>query len=102
LSPLPPRSAAFPYTTLFRSFGKLFEVPTTEGAPRKVHVGGENDMDIALHRLIADYFPDPPHQFGIPGCPERRNARSKQRVIFKRSEEHTSELQSRENLVCRL
>src|SRR3989442_4049969 len=76
----PPRSTLFPYTTLFRS--------------RLGRKGGRGSIDVAAHadvhaeahsdqegnqrrRLLADFLPD-------------------------RSEEHTSELQSRPHLVCRL
>src|SRR3712207_8897233 len=76
----PPRSTLFPYTTLFRS--------------RAFHGGGQPQPQ-----------PDGPaflHQPGVPaalrGEPER-HAAGDQAV---RSEEHTSELQSRQYLVCRL
>src|SRR5436309_7425385 len=73
--PRPPRSTLFPYTTLFRS-----------------------RLDPSAHRQ------HPPGE--SPGCLQSfpRSARGKRRPAFRfeRSEEHTSELQSRENLVCRL
>src|SRR5690242_20774870 len=68
----PPRSTLFPYTTLFRSAGIL------ERAGRDVGGGGA-----ALARTGAR-------------CGPGRDARRG------RSEEHTSELQSHVNLVCRL
>src|SRR2546430_4350084 len=80
----PPRSTLFPYTTLFRSFcrGKLLL--------RKIRV--------------RFYFVD---LFGVP-LAMRRDEQDKlvaielsQRAVH-RSEEHTSELQSQSNLVCRL
>src|SRR5690606_42038016 len=71
---LPPRSTLFPYTTLFRS-------------------DAENPLDrSAVH----------PERYSLV---EKIAEDSKTSVIFstsERSEEHTSELQSRENLVCRL
>src|SRR5688572_31835927 len=70
----PPRSTLFPYTTLFRSYAKLrARVPSEEAATRT----------LAGH--IAD-----------PGDPFEAMASAA------RSEEHTSELQSQSNLVCRL
>src|SRR3712207_6989838 len=69
----PPRSTLFPYTTLFRSAGG--------GALRE-----EAEAD-ALH-LAADE--KPPRHLHHPRRP------------LGRSEEHTSELQSRQYLVCRL
>src|SRR2546430_14832202 len=75
----PPRSTLFPYTTLFRSIAdvEMFAIL-------------EKDMDKVLRRdrqVLA---------FLIP-----RNVEIKARVVS-RSEEHTSELQSQSNLVCRL
>src|SRR3712207_7385197 len=74
----PPRSTLFPYTTLFRSLitGEL--EPTVEHAGG-VHQRGATTGDDAL----------------LDGGPGRGD-----RVL--RSEEHTSELQSRQYLVCRL
>src|SRR2546430_8608728 len=69
----PPRSTLFPYTTLFRSAGVGFDVH--HGQPRK-----------ALEDAVPDQTHHRDHRF--------------ERV--RRSEEHTSELQSQSNLVCRL
>src|SRR5690349_23873878 len=78
----PPRSTLFPYTTLFRSGGLAFE--------RGVH--GEDDfVDAAIG--------DAAHE-AVDGKVLR--ADSFQRGQATRSEEHTSELQSRRDLVCRL
>src|SRR5690349_23719619 len=68
----PPRSTLFPYTTLFRS--RLF-VATRETL---------SDWLDRLRREAADSFPE------------------KVTAFRERSEEHTSELQSRRDLVCRL
>src|SRR2546422_7464835 len=78
----PPRSTLFPYTTLFRSLGLR-----PDGARGRLRPGRDGD----------DGRPDA----GRPGVdPERREAVVHQR--HERSEEHTSELQSRLHLVCRL
>src|SRR4051812_49569621 len=72
----PPRSTLFPYTTLFRSPGRGMHSPRV--APQRA-VGGRG------HR--------------------RRSPTGRGRTIAadcSRSEEHTSELQSHVNLVCRL
>src|SRR3712207_7702445 len=69
----PPRSTLFPYTTLFRS--------PVDDPPDDVGVPVEVDAELAaleLHRRPAGHLGD------------------------QRSEEHTSELQSRQYLVCRL
>src|SRR2546427_7859850 len=73
----PPRSTLFPYTTLFRSMS----AGTTSIRATS---------DIARERCV---FIVPPVQF---------DRASPQRGRASRSEEHTSELQSQSNLVCRL
>src|SRR3712207_8635195 len=75
----PPRSTLFPYTTLFRSEG-MIEVRTF----------------IDVRSAAADYVRFEVRDTGI-GL-----TKDQQAVIFDRSEEHTSELQSRQYLVCRL
>src|SRR3989449_6090342 len=89
----PPRSTLFPYTTLFRSSERLARV--LEVAERVDHrhrrVAGE-----AFHGLVQV------HPRGDPVDPEREVARGIGNRLARRSEEHTSELQSRLHLVCRL
>src|SRR5256885_3162925 len=76
----PPRSPLFPYTTLFRSH--LFSAaPFDEGDQP-----ADADRQQRLHHRLA------------PGAPAVSSFRRDDR----RSEEHTSELQSPCNLVCRL
>src|SRR3712207_7696286 len=72
----PPRSTLFPYTTLFRSSMPVQTI-------FRLKVGGKG---LTIDRLAA-----PP---GLIGCASLENC--------VRSEEHTSELQSRQYLVCRL
>src|SRR5260221_5833454 len=83
----PPRSTLFPYTTLFRSRagersrrGKESEAASLRGGPmhfmRRIFLA----IVIALPALCAAAYPERDH----------------------RSEEHTSELQSHSDLVCRL
>src|SRR3712207_7222240 len=86
----PPRSTLFPYTTLFRSDGARIEAGRVDRGPGVV---GRGD--------------------GLRPADEER-ARQRRRVLVERkalavadlaelrSEEHTSELQSRQYLVCRL
>src|SRR3712207_8962770 len=82
----PPRSTLFPYTTLFRS----------TCAARSCGVTGQPVAPAPppLRRPLAR-APAPPREPAPrrPRCPRRRPGRS---------EEHTSELQSRQYLVCRL
>src|SRR3712207_7354050 len=83
----PPRSTLFPYTTLFRSVREGDEV--REGAA-DVYAESRQSVSTPARRLA-----------GVPGSLPRRCpcGRSPGRG---RSEEHTSELQSRQYLVCRL
>src|SRR3989454_8405917 len=80
----PPRSTLFPYTTLFRSsrYGAHARVRRAEAAREPTRHGGLRRRHLAVL------------SGGV-----RRAAR---RPMVGRSEEHTSELQSPCNLVCRL
>src|SRR2546430_3850579 len=73
----PPRSTLFPYTTLFRS----------------VH----DPIPYYTEGLAEDCGYDPLGDTGIDSLIDYKNA-----LEETRSEEHTSELQSQSNLVCRL
>src|SRR5258706_3518724 len=87
----PPRSTLFPYTTLFRS---LRVKPAAAGRrPRRARPRALRPV-LGVLRLARGRPPLQPARAG----PE---ARMTQRAI-PRSEEHTSELQSLTNLVCRL
>src|SRR3712207_9559185 len=82
----PPRSTLFPYTTLFRSQGEIVQI----GTPRELY---EKPLNTAVASVLG-----------------RNNFIKARRITFnneqiqefQRSEEHTSELQSRQYLVCRL
>src|SRR2546430_7362008 len=91
----PPRSTLFPYTTLFRS--RRTRVPTWRSLQRH-QLGRSTDpakpTERVLHHSTA-------HLCRNSHNPTRRNAPEKM-GLWKRSEEHTSELQSQSNLVCRL
>src|SRR3712207_8191216 len=80
----PPRSTLFPYTTLFRSVMRLEGI---EAHPDDVvvTVGSQQAVDLVT-RIFCD-----PGDVVICEAPS-----------YVRSEEHTSELQSRHYLVCRL
>src|SRR3712207_8828494 len=86
----PPRSTLFPYTTLFRSCSLLKECPLSRATPSPCTLRVLPDVppgmgDVEHHPIRAG-----PLHFKVA-----RAARG-------RSEEHTSELQSRQYLVCRL
>src|SRR5256884_118499 len=90
----PPRSTLFPYTTLFRSAATINRGHQClyKQNPRKLTC---KDWHAHHQRTLA---PVPPHCPGpAPDAGLRRTAPWRQR-----SEEHTSELQSRLHLVCRL
>src|SRR3712207_7683812 len=75
----PPRSTLFPYTTLFRS---AHDVDVEEEAGRRRRLEPVDVVLVVRHG--------------------RALARAEEPVDRRRSEEHTSELQSRQYLVCRL
>src|SRR3712207_7439082 len=78
----PPRSTLFPYTTLFRSdMQVVFQDPYSSLNPSMT---------------VGDILAEP---LGIQGVTGKA---ARDRVRELRSEEHTSELQSRQYLVCRL
>src|SRR3712207_7544869 len=81
----PPRSTLFPYTTLFRSALAGFVDPTE----RVVTIEDAAELRLAL-----------PHVVRLEARPP--NVEGRGEVTIRRSEEHTSELQSRQYLVCRL
>src|SRR3712207_6860776 len=88
----PPRSTLFPYTTLFRSVGLLGErevVGVVAGSP-VAHVEAQLHVVAPVRRCGGRV------STAFPASVRRREAASS------RSEEHTSELQSRQYLVCRL
>src|SRR5437762_8888787 len=90
MNPPPPRSTLFPYTTLFRSGKRLLA--------RAGHILGGGRLHHPLrHRATAVRHADRSQRHG-----HRAAARSSLLVLFTRSEEHTSELQSPMYLVCRL
>src|SRR5688572_33416966 len=83
----PPRSTLFPYTTLFRSVdeGAVGAAPSTGAGDE--HSQQENQaepMTASTHLATSS------------------TVRTARRRRHRRSEEHTSELQSQSNLVCRL
>src|SRR5260221_4731651 len=79
----PPRSTLFPYTTLFRSAGGI------SGQPGKY---GQN------------FAPEKDTDFELGWKSTQLNGRATLQLngFYTRSEEHTSELQSHSDLVCRL
>src|SRR3712207_9003971 len=89
----PPRSTLFPYTTLFRSAGGLAGAP--QRARRVAMNGGGGIAAAVLQRSRAVHHDVDSGEMRQPVVLARGAAEI-------RSEEHTSELQSRQYLVCRL
>src|SRR3712207_8820750 len=84
----PPRSTLFPYTTLFRSRIYLLHQFSSAHCKFSPH---RRTLDFDKQRLVLNEFI----------CSQARNGWT-YHIIPNRSEEHTSELQSRQYLVCRL
>src|SRR3712207_7711814 len=89
----PPRSTLFPYTTLFRSENRVLE----EARRGRMRIIGPNCLGVmnpitGLNATFASGMARP----GNVGFLSQSGA------LMTRSEEHTSELQSRQYLVCRL
>src|SRR2546430_13444972 len=95
----PPRSTLFPYTTLFRSLQRavdlgcnFFDTAWAYGEGRSEQILGKVLRANAGKRLyVATKIP-----------PKNLKWPSRRDFTLDRSEEHTSELQSQSNLVCRL
>src|SRR3712207_7570452 len=85
----PPRSTLFPYTTLFRS----------TPVHRADDSGTTDNFTDYLFQTAGDVWTSEPD--GVWPLPGGENASGTSGVV-ERSEEHTSELQSRQYLVCRL
>src|SRR3712207_8042123 len=94
----PPRSTLFPYTTLFRS-------NSTAGVWNEQLSEGEVDY-AAVARELRQNHQRPLLTVELAWHPQTRQSRPLQENLRRsrefRSEEHTSELQSRQYLVCRL
>src|SRR3712207_9114663 len=98
----PPRSTLFPYTTLFRS---------AEGGDVGAACGARTEQDAYLGHdpghahLVVEDAPRPAaagEHLHLLGDPRPRGVDEIDHRYALRSEEHTSELQSRQYLVCRL
>src|SRR3989449_3495833 len=88
----PPRSTLFPYTTLFRSVTDL--APQMQEIRRVISAFDRKTREVVIQARIMEVRLSDQLQVGVDW-----------EALFKtvvRSEEHTSELQSRLHLVCRL
>src|SRR3712207_8441364 len=101
----PPRSTLFPYTTLFRSI-----LDRERGGYWRIAPTGTNwttkqlyfpETNILITRFLSPHGVAEVHDF-MPVVSSGRQSHRLVRWLLCRSEEHTSELQSRQYLVCRL
>src|SRR5258708_22443702 len=83
----PPRSTLFPYTTLFRSLAQVQHVPLRHASPGDPRVL-DNAPVAVLPAILPANFAAQEHD-------------GQQHRYWSRSEEHTSELQSPDHIVCR-
>src|SRR3712207_8610855 len=91
----PPRSTLFPYTTLFRSRGST----VTDVSPADPSATSDDDATVTVQTVlgavpVSDLGPTLLHEHIFEDLSEALHGG--------RSEEHTSELQSRQYLECRL
>src|SRR5690606_41445662 len=97
----PPRSTLFPSTTLFRSEldgSQAYRRLTSLTIARRVELSPDGRwLAIDTNDTLPSWPPSADHDVEIVLIDTATGA-----VVRVRSEEHTSELQSRENLVCRL
>src|SRR5690606_41162608 len=93
----PPRSTLFPYTTLFRSTGGFQQTGCGSERLRIHQAEKEHGAVLAFRRN-----PFRPSLHPIEIRPVTIGGHTHDPFFVQRSEEHTSELRSRENLVCRL
>src|SRR5688572_31349822 len=87
----PPRSTLFPYTTLFRS------------CPYRVRRNDVNTLEAPAVFGECTRLIEMPVSWSLDDYPHFEFVRTRESILpGLRSEEHTSELQSQSNLVCRL
>src|SRR5689334_24700849 len=87
----PPRSTLFPYTTLFRSCGRVFKI---SGRPSDIVTQKRGKPQVSVQFVLTKLRSMPKLSRFVEGDGYRSPP--------PRSEEHTSELQSQFHLVCRL
>src|SRR3712207_9310727 len=98
----PPRSTLFPYTTLFRSYRSVRATYEHAGVvAAEPHRVRERHVDLRVPRLVRDVV-EVARGIRVLVVDRRRQLPVVDGERRHRSEEHTSELQSRQYLVCRL
>src|SRR3989442_7007497 len=92
----PPRSTLFPYTTLFRSLGRSRRYAVAVAAVAAAFLAPPDALSMLVGILLLLLL------YEVSIWCSRVVTRRRARREHRRSEEHTSELQSRPHLVCRL
>src|SRR5690606_41750176 len=97
-----PRATLSPYTTLFRSISRLEAQLAAQGLTRTAIVDAVAQGPASTANLLSTYFNR--LDTSVNGLLDFNEMKAALGGVATdaRSEEHTSELQSRENLVCRL
>src|SRR5205085_8259102 len=95
----PPRSPLFPYTTLFRSISKVIRSWTRMNASHARCWSASSQTPSDTSDRQEDFGPE---RAGLQLRVDRGGVGQWPDGVRPRSEEHTSELQSQSNLVCRL
>src|SRR5258707_12491469 len=98
----PPRSTLFPYTTLFRSRTEQIAGWRDLAAKNPPPDSATDNAASGAHALVLRRRDRTRFDIGFSSQPPNSSATSVAAPSSSRSEEHTSELQSRQYLVCRL
>src|SRR5690606_39628916 len=97
----PPRATLFPYTTLFRSFDASGSIRPQYASIHAQFVTMSPALQSIRQQALKQRMIEEGITFTLYQSDQTEKALERT-IPFDRSEEHTSELQSRENLVCRL
>src|SRR3712207_9336696 len=98
----PPRSTLFPYTTLFRSLDYLRYIGASDISAKELKLFGLSDFLVGRYDRLSHDFYLANKQLAVKRSIVSSLLAGVGTLGYYRSEEHTSELQSRQYLVCRL
>src|SRR3712207_9147469 len=98
----PPRSTLFPYTTLFRSYNPVHHKKEKQSSlTMSQYKLAENDENLAIQSVPTIKVSEA-KELNLLNEIINETGDDRNNILSNRSEEHTSELQSRQYLVCRL
>src|SRR3712207_9520981 len=98
----PPRSTLLPYTTLFRSFSVERVSHLAQSAKAALAAAGIRNVTVLVGDGTLGWRPFAPYDAILVSAASPEVPEPLVEQLADRSEEHTSELQSRQYLVCRL